>query len=78
MKKIVNYTYKAFDGKVFDTEEECIEYEKSVVDISNIIEILKRTRDICHSFECFECPLRSSNNNSCPASDDVPENWYIE
>ena len=70
--------YQAWDGKVFSSKTQCEEYEKSVFDIGNIIEILKRTRDICHSFECSECPLRSSNNNSCPVSDDIPENWIIE
>ena len=68
--------YQAWDGKIFNSKAQCEEYEKSVVDISNIIEILKRTRDICHSFECSECPLRIFNND-CPISDDVPERWII-
>lgn len=27
MKQIVTYTYEAFDGKIFDNEDECLDYE---------------------------------------------------
>ena len=77
MKKIVNYTYKALDGKVFNTEEECIEYEKTLinsVEIDNIITILKRTRDVCKTFACSDCPINKTNNG-CPIESSVPEKW---
>lgn len=79
MKKIVNYTYKALDGKVFNTKEECIKYEQTLVssvDINNIISILKRTRDICKSFSCAECPINKTNKG-CPMESSLPEKWYF-
>lgn len=77
MKKIVNYTYKAFDGKVFDTEEECIEYEKSIlndINISHVIDALKTLKNICKTFSCAECPINIFNNG-CPIESELPEKW---
>lgn len=81
MKKITNYTYtyKAFDGKIFNTKKACIEYEKSIsneTNIGHIIDALKRTKDICKNFTCADCPINIFNNG-CPIESSVPEKWVF-
>lgn len=58
--------YQAWDGKIFNSKTQCEEYEKSIVDINGMLEILKITRDICKNFECHNCPLANANRGDCP------------
>lgn len=63
MKKI--QMYKAEDGKIFDTEEECLNHEFVLKreTVSNAIETLK---EFCNSYEsCSICPLSIHDTTGC-------------
>lgn len=53
--------YVAYDGTVFETEEECLEYEEKrclkdyVVKFNNAMDILQ---EVCDNVDCSICPIK--------------------
>ena len=53
--------YVAYDGTVFETEEECLDYEKTlnlkkyIPKFNNAIDILQ---EICNNTDCSICPIK--------------------
>lgn len=67
----------AFDGKEFKTEEECINYEKSLTDI---ISTLKQIRKICSKKQlgCQSCIFYNDSSDDCILREEFPEYWDLE
>lgn len=53
MKKVT--MYKAFDDMIFDTEQECHEYEHDVC--NELIDTIRKIKEICkgHGKNCDDC-----------------------
>lgn len=74
MKKI--YKYEAFDGKMFDTEIECVQYENSHEEIRKIKEAAKTIANYCATIDCRNCIF--THKDSCIMSDFAPCDWKIK
>lgn len=60
MEKITKTTYKAYDGKEFDSDIGCIEYE--VGKKMHIYDLLKEVKDFCITTRtCSRCPFSYEN-----------------
>ena len=71
--------YKAEDGKIFDTEQECIQYE---TEKSNIMKdtknFVKRAKSFCRQFyeNCEGCPFyRKRHDYSSCSFNGSPLDW---
>lgn len=74
--RVKNITiYEAYDGKEFDTEQECIDYENNNEEIMKARESARVLRDFCqnHNRNCYSCIFY--NNNFCKFDMDSPAFW---
>lgn len=63
MKKI--QMYKAEDGKIFDTKEECLKHE-FVLKRETVINAMETLKEFCNSYDkCDRCPLAIGNSSGC-------------
>ena len=53
-------TYIAFDGKAFDTENECHEYEESSRNLIEVRRAIDTIQNYCREKDCVECPFFST------------------
>ena len=69
----------ACDGKEFKTKEECIKYEKSISELTDIITYLKKIREICHKQTgCGSCVFYNDCSDKCVFKEEYPEFWDLE
>lgn len=69
MEIITKTFYCATDGKEFETETECIEYEQKQKEVKSLLRAAKRIHDICAFYTdidegCSGCPF--GINDKCP------------
>lgn len=58
MKEIQVIKYQAEDGKSFDTEEKCLEYEERLLQVKEILNLIPVVKEICsEQEECSDCPF---------------------
>lgn len=75
-------SYRAFDGKFFKTEKECLEYEKECLkreeEIREQNELLEKANDLkdyCINHDCCEC-FFSDGYGNC-AMYECPNKWDV-
>ena len=66
--------YIANDGKQFETEKECLDYE----DKATAKEVLEKIKAICEKNNCFKCPFQGNNVNCVFDSTEMPEDFLKE
>ena len=72
--------YEAFDGEIFDTETECINYENQFEEIKKAREAVKTIMSYCASHEtsCSSCIFNDPEQGECMFfSSSVPEEWTV-
>lgn len=69
--------YYAFDGKQFDTEHECREYEKNKKDLQKTYEAINTLKNFCNRYNCSNCPFYNFNDGSCRFEMRVPCEWEV-
>ena len=58
MKEIQVIKYQTEDGRLFNTEEECLEYEKELSQVKEIMNLIPVVKKICaNSGECSCYPF---------------------
>ena len=57
MRKKVAYV--SFDGKEFDTEMECCEYEESRTELMEVHRAIDTLQNYCREKDCDKCPFFS-------------------
>lgn len=68
--------FESFDGRQFETEEECRQYEKEYG--LRVIDSIHTIQNYCKQFaSCGECPFwqRSDDSIDCMFCKDTPETW---
>ena len=51
--------YVAFDGKEFDTENECHEYEENCENLVDVRKAIDTIQNYCREKDCDKCPFFS-------------------
>ena len=72
-KKVI---YIAFDGKEFDTEKECCEYEEKRKDLVKVSRAIDTIKNYCKCCGCHSCPFFSSRYG-CNFIVDTPDEWEV-
>lgn len=75
MRRVV--TYYAFDGKSFDTEYECREYEKNKKDLQKIYRAIDTLKNFCSRSNCTNCLFHDFSDGFCQLTTKVPSEWEI-
>lgn len=82
MEIITKTFYRANDGKEFEKEGECIEYERRKKEIISLTRAAKRIQEICVQYtnevdeNCMDCPF---NMYHCPfRMKRLPRYWKFE
>lgn len=76
MRKETITVFIANDGRKFNTEEECIDYESKREQFFNAIQTIK---DYCYfRVECSNCPFFDCLSNKCWLVTKEPYDWNIE
>ena len=76
---IVKQTFIAFDGKEFETEEECVKYENLKSVITDTIPTLKKIKEMCHKqANCDFCVFVNNASGNCLLKEEFPEYWDLE
>jgi hypothetical protein len=58
MKEIQVIKYQAEDGTIFNTEEECLKYEKELSQVKEIMNLIPVVKKICaKNGDCSYCPF---------------------
>ena len=81
--------YVADDGKIFETEDECKEYERKEYEKNNacnysssddiVINILQRVKEFCKKQSgCLNCSLYIESAQVCFADETFPQNWVFD
>lgn len=78
MKEIKKYV--AFDGTIWDSEEECAYHEK--LDVEEMYEWAMKIKAYCrHMVNCTNCPFNKDidYNGNCSVGDAFfPEDWEVD
>ena len=69
-------TYVAFDGKEFDTEMKCREYEESRRGLVKVHRAIDTIKNYCKDSGCHTCPFFSSLQG-CKFTVDTPDGWEV-
>ena len=67
-------TYIAFDGKEFDTEMKCCEYEENNRGLIKVRKAIDTIRNYCEKNSCSDCPFF---NGGCIFTGDTPNDWEV-
>lgn len=70
-------TYYAFDGKKFDTEYECREYEKSKRDLQKAYKAINTLKNFCKRTACPNCPFSDFDKQCCKLKVNTPTGWEV-
>lgn len=70
-------TYYAFDGKKFDTELECREYEKSKKDLQKEYRAINTLKNFCNKHTCSNCPFYGISDGFCKFKARAPAYWKV-
>ena len=75
----IEQRFIACDGKEFNTEEECVKYEKTINELTDIIISLIKVKQICNKYNhCHECVFCNEDTDNCILREDIPEYWHLE
>ena len=75
----IEQRFIACDGKEFKTEEECVKYEKTISELTDIIPTLKKIREMCYKkIDCDSCVFRNNVSEYCLLREEFPEFWDLE
>ena len=76
----VEQRFIACDGKEFKTREDCINYEKTIGDLPDIITSLKKVKKMCSEAKlgCQSCIFYNYDLDSCIFKEEYPEFWELE
>lgn len=75
----IEQRFIACDGKEFKTREDCVNYEKTIGDLPDIITSLKKIREICHKqANCDSCMFYNDSSEYCLLKEEYPEYWELE
>lgn len=66
--------YIANDGKQFETEEECLDYE----DKATAREVFEKIKIICKKNTCSSCPFHGKDVICVFDSTEMPDNFFNE
>ena len=69
--------YIACDGKEFETEEECINYEETLADINFALKTIKQLC-MAHKGECCSCVLYDNSYRQCILRERYPSYWHLK
>ena len=69
--------YYAFDGKKFDTENECREYEKNKRDLQKAYKAINTLKNYCKRTACSACPFFCFDEPCCKLRVDTPNEWEV-
>ena len=67
-------TYIAFDGKEFDTEMKCREYEENHSKFAKVRKAIDTLKNYCRENGCDTCPFF---NGGCIFTGDTPNDWEV-
>lgn len=70
----MDIVYRAKDGTIFETEEECLIHERTTGLSSTLIESFKNIINFCKNGHCDDCPF-AVMNSSCALADNNPVDW---
>ena len=70
-KKVI---YIALDGKEFDTEMKCREYEENHSKLAKVRKAIDTLKNYCRENDCDTCPFFSSLQG-CKFIVDTPNEW---
>ena len=74
----IEQKFIAFNGEEFKTEEECIKYEASMNELTDIIPALQKVRKICDArMKCEGCVFYRSSIEECLLTSDIPAGWHL-
>ena len=68
MELITKTFYRATDGKEFETETECVEYEQKQKEVKSLLRAAKRIKQICQIYTDYN----DTNCKGCPFDDKCP------
>lgn len=69
----------ACDGKEFNTEEECVKYERAINKIQDVIPALRTIQEICNKCNhCHECVFCNESSDNCILREEFPESWNLD
>lgn len=66
-------TYYAFDGKKFDTEYECCEYEN----LQKAYKAINTLENYCKGVACPNCPFFDFDKQCCKLRVNTPSEWEV-
>ena len=69
--------YYAFDGKKFDTELECREYEKSKRDLQKAYKAINTLKNFCNKHTCSNCSFHGISDSFCKFKTKIPSQWEV-
>lgn len=75
MKKEIAYI--AFDGKRFNTEQECCDYEKGQKSIQKAYRAIHTLTTYCERTACAKCPFCNFETYECKFMKNVPSLWKV-
>ena len=68
-------TYIAFDGKRFNTEQECCKYEKERKSIQKAYKAINTLENYCKRTSCSNCPFCNFEKYECKFMQNIPSRW---
>lgn len=76
----IEQRFIACDGKEFKTREDCVNYEKTIGDLPDIITSLKKVQKMCSEQQlgCQSCIFYNYDLNHCIFKEEYPEYWFGE
>ena len=76
----IEQRFVACDGKEFKTEEECVKYEKTISELSDIIISLIKVKEICREQQlgCQSCTFYNNSSDNCMFREEFPESWNLD
>lgn len=57
MEEILVKKYRASDGEIFNTADECLKHEKKLDIVMRVEEFIPYIKEICYEHYCENCPF---------------------
>ena len=78
MREVQVIKYQAEDGKSFDTEEKCLEYEKRLLQVKEILNLIPVIKRICaENGVCSLCPFYREFGCGFGDGENAPYHWSL-